>query len=84
MLFESESRRAAREYGGDHIVVCFDCQTPHEMTFPDGMQAEAFAAVMTRYGKACSECGGTTWSALGEIGDAINGERVRTFQALQS
>lgn len=84
MSFASDSRDAAFGYGGDHVVVCFDCQTPHAMTFPDGMQAEAFAAIMTRHGKACPVCGGTTWSALGEIGDVIRGERARVFEALQS
>lgn len=82
MSLEGDSRKVASEYGGNYAVVCFDCQVPHEMTFPDGMQAEAFAAVMTRHGKMCPVCGGTTWVVLGEIGAVIGGERVRMLEAL--
>ena len=82
MSLKEDSKLAVDAYRGDYPVVCFDCQTPHEMAFPEGMQAEAFAAVMTRYAKTCPVCGGTTWIALGDVGDALDGTRVHVLETL--
>lgn len=83
MGIAEDSKKIAYGYGGDYVVVCFDCQTPHEMRFPDGLQAEAFAALMTRHEKPCPVCGGTAWSSIGDIGDVLDGTRARVFEAVK-
>lgn len=64
-------------------VVCFDCQGAHDLKPQSWLQAEAFAALMTRRERACPACGGTTWVAVGDAAVALDGDRTRAFASLR-
>lgn len=64
-------------------VVCFDCQGAHDLKPQSWLQAEAFAALMTRRERPCPACGGTTWVAVGDAVEALDGDKARAFASMQ-